>query len=359
LQQFNGRFVFGDFNNDGKIDVLNQVSNSSGQGITLYLNNGDGTFTAIAKPNDSSPGAGDAPFTSGPFTGVDFTQVLTQDFLVGDFTNNGAVDIVDSQSNASRFITETLPPPPTISSSSYDASTGHLTVTGTGFMTSAGDYSATALTLTGEGGNTYTLTGGSIEANPTATTFVVDLSTADQLAIDGLLNKNGTSSVGLTTFNLAATTSFDTGGAADTTSAVTVSNALAPTISAVAFDYATGVLTLTGTGFENQGGTGGLRLGDLTLTGQGGAGAAYTLAAANAAVTSETSASITLSGNDLTRVKALFDKNGTASPDGTTYNLASAPHWDANAGAVTVSGVTVSGVTPTISSAAYDASTAI
>src|SRR6202044_1737943 len=116
---------------------------------------------------------------------------------------------------------------PTIRSVAYDASSGHLTVSGNNFTTSGGDYSATALTLTGEGGTTYTLTSGStIAVNPTSTSFIVDLSAADQLAIGGLLNKNATSSIGGTAYNLAATASFDVGGAADATAAVTVSNAL-------------------------------------------------------------------------------------------------------------------------------------
>src|SRR5450631_2328273 len=217
-------------------------------------------------------------------------------------------------------------PSPSINSAAYNASNGKLTA------------------------------GGSIEANPTSTTFIVDLSAADQLAIDGLLNKNGTSSVGTTTYNLAATSSFDTGGAADTTSAVTVSNALAPTIGSVAFNATTGVLTLAGTGFENEGGTGGLRLGDFTFTGQG--GLTYTLGTANAAVTSETAATITLAGGDLTSVKALFNANGTSSSSGTTYNLATTIGWDSNAGAaITTEGVTVSGAPPIISSSAYSAST--
>jgi VCBS repeat-containing protein len=245
---------------------------------------------------------------------------------------------------------------PAISSGVYNASTGKLTVTGTNFTTSAADYNVTALMLTGEGGITSPLTGGSaVEANPTSTTFIVDLSAADQLAIDGLFNNNGTSSVDGTTYNLAPFSfSFDN---TDAISAVTVSNALAPSISSVSFNGAAGVLTLAGTGFENEGSTGGLRLGDFTFQGQG--GATYTLGTANAAVTSETAATITLAGADLTHVKALFDQNGTTSSDGTTYNLAATTGWDSDAGAaITTEAVTVSSVPgAAIGSAAYDAST--
>ena len=88
------------------------------------------------------------------------------------------------------------------------------------------------LTLTGQAGGSYTLTSPNVTA-ASATSFLVTLNTADTLAINGLLNKNGTSAVDTTTFNLAAATSWDvtTTSAADLTSnAVTVSNVTAPTI---------------------------------------------------------------------------------------------------------------------------------
>src|SRR5262249_44965140 len=138
----------------------------------------------------------------------------------GDANNNNASDVNDSREQV------TVTATPTITSASYVASTGQLTVNGYNFTASAGDYHPTALTLTRPDGTTYTLTGGNIVGTPSATSFVVNLSTADQLAIDGMLNKNGSSSAGGTTYNLAALSSFDAGGAADTTSTVTVSNAL-------------------------------------------------------------------------------------------------------------------------------------
>ena len=322
--------------------------------LTITLSGGGGTL---------ADGAGfDGLATSAPgiYTLSGAPDAITQELDALVFTPTGgapgslstttfALDLASSASavqamDATTTVTNSDTTAPTLGgSAAYNAANGKLTVTGTNFTTSAGDYSATALTLTGEGGTTYTLTGGSIEANPTSTTFVVDLSAADQLAIDGLLNENGTSSVGSTTYNLAAASSFDTGGTADATSAVTVSNALTPSISSVSFNYATGVLTLGGGGFENEGGTGGLRLGDFTFEGEG--GSTYTLSTANAAVTSATAATIALNGSDLTSVKALFNNNGTGSSSGTTYNLAATIGWDSDAGAaITTEGITVSGV---------------
>ncbi len=110
-QSFSGHFVFGDFNSDGYIDVLNQSSDSngttaggtlvSGSGVVLYLNNGTGSiaFNAIAKPSGSA-------FTSGPMSGVDFTSVNHQNMLVGDWDKDGDADILESSALSNRYITQ-------------------------------------------------------------------------------------------------------------------------------------------------------------------------------------------------------------------------------------------------------------
>jgi hypothetical protein len=76
-------------------------------------------------------------------------------------------------------------------------------------------------------------------------------------------------------------------------------------------------------------------------------------------ITSATSFSITLSGNDLDAVTMMFNKAGTSSTTGTTYNLAAADGWNAAisghdasdaTNAVTVSSVPL----PNLNSATYD-----
>ena len=55
---------------------------------------------------------------------------------------------------------------PTITSATYDASSGALVVTGTGFLKLSGatnDIDVSKLTFSGEGGSTYTLTSSSVE----------------------------------------------------------------------------------------------------------------------------------------------------------------------------------------------------
>ncbi|MCC5786480.1 MAG: VCBS repeat-containing protein [Phycisphaerales bacterium] len=63
----------GDFNNNGRLDIAVANSQTQPPSVTLYLNNGNGTFTS----------AGDFPLTAGP-----------EDLGVGDFDNDGNLDVV-------------------------------------------------------------------------------------------------------------------------------------------------------------------------------------------------------------------------------------------------------------------------
>lgn len=104
----------------------------------------------------------------------------------------------------------------------------------------------------------------------------------------------------------------------------------------------------------------------LTLTGEGGAGAAYTLNdTANVELTSGTSFSLTLSDADKAAINQILNKNGTISTGTTTFNLAAADDWNtviANADIAdgTGNGIDVSNVAvPTITSATYNATTGV
>ncbi|WP_198412987.1 hypothetical protein, partial [Synechococcus sp. UW140] len=139
---------------------------------------------------------------------------------------------------------------PTLTSATYNASSSTLVVTGSNLVTNAGannDIDISKLTLTGEGNSTYTLTTGDVE-NTSATAFSVILNAADQLQLAGLLNKNGTSSGGGTTYNIAAASGWNPGAAsspADSSgNAITVSNVATPTLSSATYNNSTGVLTL-------------------------------------------------------------------------------------------------------------------
>src|SRR3546814_1562755 len=153
---------------------------------------------------------------------------------------------------------------PAITAASYDAATGALTVTGTGFLRKAGasnDIVANTFTLMGEGGATYTLSDTQNGEISSGTSFTLVLSVTDRAAVNAMMNKNGTSSNDGTIYNLAAAEDWDAGAAdatsiADTTgNGITVSNVAMPVIIAATYNAMTGTLTVTGTGFLRKAGT--------------------------------------------------------------------------------------------------------
>ncbi|SFK43952.1 protein of unknown function [Nitrosomonas aestuarii] len=258
---------------------------------------------------------------------------------------------------------------PTITSATYNAATNSLVVTGANMTATAGavnDINVSKLTLTGQGNTTYTLTSSNVEID-SATQFTVGLNTTDQINVEGLLNKNGTSAVDATTFNIAVADDWNpsqTGNADLTGNAVTVSNVQTPTITSATYNANTGSLAITGTNLvKASGAANDITASKFTLTGEG--GATYTLTdSANVEITSATAFTLTLSATDRAAVNQILNKNGTTSSDISTYNLAAAEDWAAGADAAVVvadltgNAITVSNVAvPAITSATYDAST--
>ena len=109
-------------------------------------------------------------------------------------------------SNNSHAVTASNVPTPTISGATYNAATGVLVVTGTdlsNYHGPANDIDLSKLTITGDGGATYTLTTDDVELD-SSTQFTATLNVTDRAAVNLLLNKNGESSLDATTYNLAA-----------------------------------------------------------------------------------------------------------------------------------------------------------
>ncbi|HSN21531.1 MAG TPA: IPTL-CTERM sorting domain-containing protein [Usitatibacter sp.] len=249
-------------------------------------------------------------------------------------------------------------PVPMVTSAAYDASTGVLAVTGSGLLANATgtDIDATKLTLTGEGGATYTLTDTPGVEIASATAFTLTLSATDKAAVNTILNRNGTASTGGTTYNLAAAEDWDSGAdpvavIADLTgNGITVANVAAPAITGATYDAATGALAVTGAGFlQANGAANDVVASKLTLLGAG--GLTYTLTdTPNADIASGTAFTLALSATDKAAVALILDKNGAAASDGTVYNLAAAEDWAAGADPAVVvadlsgNGITVSGI---------------
>ncbi|MGE4266486.1 MAG: DUF4347 domain-containing protein [Deferribacterales bacterium] len=224
--------------------------------------------------------------------------------------------------------TVTVGDTPAVTSASYNAETGVLTVTGTGLV--AGDIiDASKLSVTGEGGNSYTLAG-TYTVAATAAGFSLTLTQTDQINVEGLLNVNGTSAAGGDVFDIAAADGWNgtRAAAADLTgNAVTVESLTAPAISSVSYNAETGVITVTGSNFVKQSGSANdIDVSKFTFTGEGGN---VTLSAtSDVEVSSATSFTITLNSADKALVNAVLDNSGTQSSGGTTYNLSVADDWN-------------------------------
>jgi hypothetical protein len=238
--------------------------------------------------------------------------------------------------------------PPTITSATYNASTGVLAVTCTN-VTAGSTIAVNKLTLTGEGPSGYMLTTANVSAS-SSTAFSVTLNATDRANVDPMLNKNGMSSTSGTTYNLAAAddwdSNFTTGDTTDATNPVTVSGVPAPTITSVTYDASTGVLAVTGTGFlKKAGATNDIDVSMLTIRGEGGGTRALT-STSDVEITSATAFTVTLAVADRTAVDLLINHNGTSSLDSTTYNLAAAEDWAVGADpAVVVADATGNGIT--------------
>ena len=235
---------------------------------------------------------------------------------------------------------------PTITSAAYNAATGALAVTGAGMTTTATNFNPALLRLTGDDGVGYNLTTANTAiTGMSAAGFTLTLSAADKLAINGLLDKNGTSAYSGTLYNLTASGSWDTGSAlAVTTAGVTVSGTAAPAITSATYNAATHVLAVTGTNLVNLGATTGIDPTKLSLSGDNGVTYALTTAATAVSGLSATGFSVTLNATDQVAIEPYLDATGThpATNSGASYGLAAATGWDTDASvAVTNAAVTV------------------
>jgi len=268
----------------------------------------------------------------------------------------------DGNSGTDIIVTAVSTPTPTLSSADYNAATGQLTLTGSNLTTSTSSYTVPDLTLKGDGSGSYTLTGSStIIGTPTAGIVNIQLSSADQLAIDGLLNKNGaTANDGKTAYNLSAAAGWD-GKAGAGATAVSVSNVTAPTISTVTYNAASGVFSVIGSHLDNHGSSNGITLSNFKVTA---GSSSYSFSTTNDSVgnLSANGFSISLSTADKTTLNALVNHNGTATNSGVAYNLTATANWDSdNGAAISKQAITASNVqtaaTPTLTSVDYNAGT--
>ncbi|AQR66388.1 hypothetical protein BXU06_16045 [Aquaspirillum sp. LM1] len=340
----NGNDIFLDPNGDTittfeAADTI-RLTNGAAQALTashLQYDSASKTLTIDFDKNGTFGGGSDVvvTFTNAP---------ATQSFQVNN--NGGFADITLA--------------PPSLTSASYDASTGVLAVTVAGNVGVGDTIAVNKLTLSGEDNSAYTLTSSDVTTTSTSA-FSVTLNATDQAAVNQILNKAGTSATGGATFNLAGAAGWDSTANAPadlTDNGVTVSNPTIPTITSASYSAATGVLTVTGSGFLQLAGTNNdINVSKFTVHGDA---TDYTLTSSSVDITSGTSFTVTLNATDQAELASRVNKSGTSSIGSVTYNLAAAEDWAAGAeAAVNVADLTGNSVTallpnvaPTITSAA-------
>jgi autotransporter passenger strand-loop-strand repeat protein len=236
-------------------------------------------------------------------------------------------------------------PAPVVSSVSYNAGTGQLSLTGTNFTTTTGSYVVNNFTLKGDAGVSYTLSNGSnIVATPTNSAVTIQLSSTDQLAVNGLLNKAGNQANDGSTYYLSANSGWDLNGNAISNLSMTVNNVTAPTLSAVTYDATKSLFTFSGAHLDNAGSKNGIALGNFTLTSGGNS---YNFSLSNDTVSNLTANgfNVSLSTNDAIAVNNIINDNGNFNRNGLAYNLTVSNNWDSDSGAsISKLGVTAGGV---------------
>ena len=239
-----------------------------------------------------------------------------------------AIDL--EQLNVLGFNTDTTQP--SISSVSYNAASGLLILTGANLTSTAASFKVTDFKLNGDGNTAYTLSNASkIAGRPDSSSFSIQLSTADQLAVNGLLNKNGNTAVSGATYNLSASAGWDTGSLIINTQAINVSNATTPALTEVTYNAASGVFGFTGGSLVNHGGGSGITLADFALK-VGSVSYTFTSSDKLSAFSSR-GFSVTLTSTHKAAISTLINNNGSFAVSGAAYNLTASTGWDTDSAA--------------------------
>lgn len=335
------------FSIQGGKGTLPTVTSQPVSDIGTITATGNGTITSLGNPNPTdygicwnttgSPTIEDNISAKGATsTASSFNAYITglrpnTTYYVRTYIKNNVGLVYGSEQTITTLL-------PTITSTTYNENSGILTLTCANI--SSGDIvNPTKITITGEGGATYSLTTGNVISSSN-TAVSITLNATDKAAISFLLNKNGTSSTSGTIYNVAAADDWDAnitaGDISDLTgNGIIVSNVAIPTITGATYDAISGTLSVTGTGFlKLNGASNDINVSKFSIKGEG--DATYTLTTADVEISSATSFAITLNATDKFALTQIINKNGSVSNSGTAYNLAANEDWAAGMDAMAI-----------------------
>jgi hypothetical protein len=235
-----------------------------------------------------------------------------------------------------------------IESATYDASSGVLTISGSGFSNPYDAY-PDSITIKGLGATSYTLTSATPlgTVSPSSATLIV--SGIDRAYINALIDQNGrTASDGVYYLFDVADGWNGPSSTAETNDTITVSNYSPPSISSAVYDASTGNLVVSGLMMaSNIGANDDIDPSKLTITGEA-SGTVTLNSTSGVEVTSHDEFTITLTDPDRSSVENVLNINGTVSNDGTTYDIDGAEDWNAPSNGTDLdngaNGITVSNV---------------
>ena len=219
---------------------------------------------------------------------------------------------------------------PIISTTTFNYASNTLTVYGENFNVNT-SIEVTNFIITGESSvsisSSYTLTSDSTVTNLIATSFDINLTGNDSIAIRDLLNRAGTASNNGTEYLLDANANWNGSSAiADVSNTIVVTNIPTATINAATYGATNQVLTVIGNNFINLSS---IDIDSSKLQLLGDDNASFTLLSASVEIQSSTQFIITLDNvTDQANIRTIIDSNGTRAGDGTTYVISTLAQWN-------------------------------
>jgi hypothetical protein len=241
-----------------------------------------------------------------------------------------------------------------ITSASYNASNGELTINGSGFNT-PGSVFPDSITIRGLNSVSYTLTSATPTINAgNPSTIVLPIEGIDRAYMNALFDLDGTTASNSDPYYLDVADGWHNSMAAQTDLVITVSSYAPPSITSATYDASTGELIVAGARFASDvGANNDIDPSKLTITGEA-AGTITLSSTSGVEVTSHDEFTITLVDPDRSSVEGLLHINGTQSEDATNYDLTGAEDWNAASNGTDADGpgntITVSNV-PLVASA--------